>query len=233
MATTEQHRGRQSPPRVAVAAQFRLVVETVGRSLVSSARIVPIPLEDCARGAACDAVLRAKASLAVVVLAVGDTLDVHGLVADLAARGQLVVVVGQLGGNEGSADLLEAGAIAALEAGGVAEVRELVARIASSPGVVAPARRAAAPAASALLTVEQRARRNLGRLTPAEARILWRLMHGSTVAEIAEAHVVSVATVRSQIRALLTKLETGSQLAAVALAWRVGWVPTGAAASAA
>lgn len=50
-------------------------------------------------------------------------------------------------------------------------------------------------------------------------------MHGSSVAEIAQAHVVSVETVRSQIRALLAKLEAGSQLAAVALAWRVGWTP--------
>jgi hypothetical protein len=39
--------------------------------------------------------------------------------------------------------------------------------------------------------------------------------------------------VRSQIRALLTKLEASSQLAAVALAWQVAWTPSPAALQAA
>ncbi len=38
--------------------------------------------------------------------------------------------------------------------------------------------------------------------------------------------MVSEATVRSQIRSVLTKLGVNSQLEAVALAWRMGWVPT-------
>lgn len=228
MTATRQRESRHGPPRVAVTGQFRLVVETVGRSLASSARIVPIPLETCSTSGACDAVLRAKAELVVIVLADGDAVDVHGMVADLAARGQPVAVVGQLGGAEASADLAVAGAVATVDTAGVAEVRELIERTAGKPGVPAPRGAADTRAPSSQVTAERRARRNLGRLTPAEARILWRLMHGSSVAEIAEAHVVSVETVRSQIRALLTKLEAGSQLAAVALAWRAGWSPVAA-----
>ena len=44
-----------------------------------------------------------------------------------------------------------------------------------------------------------------------------------SAAEIAEQRVVSLATVRSQIRAILRKLEVTSQLAAVAMAHRAGW----------
>ena len=236
MSTTgqqAQHGSRRCPPRVAVTGQFRLVVETIGRSLAPAARIMTVPLEGCSMSGACDAVLRTKAALVVVVLAERDTVDVHGLVADLAARGQLVVVVGQLGDAESSAELASAGALETVAAGGLSAVRELIARMAETPGIAAPRPTTSAAAVDGALTAERRARRNLGRLTPAEARILWRLMHGSSVTEIARAHVVSVETVRSQIRALLTKLEAGSQLAAVALAWQVGWTPTTSAVPAA
>ncbi len=49
------------------------------------------------------------------------------------------------------------------------------------------------------------------------------LVQGSNVARIAEANVVSEATVRSQVRAILVKLDVGSQLEAVARAHRCGW----------
>jgi DNA-binding NarL/FixJ family response regulator len=61
------------------------------------------------------------------------------------------------------------------------------------------------------------------RLTPREAAVLAELMRGRSAAEIAEVFVVSLATVRSQIRAILQKLDVSSQLAAVAIAHRVGW----------
>ena len=48
-------------------------------------------------------------------------------------------------------------------------------------------------------------------------------MNGLSAAEIAEQRVVSLATVRSQIRAILQKLDVTSQLAAVAMAHRAGW----------
>lgn len=50
-------------------------------------------------------------------------------------------------------------------------------------------------------------------------------MAGRTVREIAIDGVVSEATVRTQVKAILAKLEVTSQLAAVGLAHRVGWRP--------
>jgi DNA-binding NarL/FixJ family response regulator len=60
--------------------------------------------------------------------------------------------------------------------------------------------------------------RLLDRLTTREREVLDRLAAGQRAAKVAEEFVVSVATVRSQIRSILAKLEVGSQLEAVALA---------------
>ncbi|MGH4026075.1 MAG: LuxR C-terminal-related transcriptional regulator [Pseudonocardiaceae bacterium] len=58
------------------------------------------------------------------------------------------------------------------------------------------------------------------RLTRREREVLERLAEGKRATGIAEEFVVSVATVRSQIRSILAKLEVSSQLEAVALARR-------------
>jgi DNA-binding NarL/FixJ family response regulator len=63
------------------------------------------------------------------------------------------------------------------------------------------------------------------RLTIREREVLACLVDGQSAEEIAETHYVSLTTVRSQIRAVLQKLEVRSQLAAVAHANRVGWKP--------
>jgi DNA-binding NarL/FixJ family response regulator len=60
-------------------------------------------------------------------------------------------------------------------------------------------------------------------LTPREAAVLTRLMAGESAEGIAAASFVAVATVRTQIRAVLAKLDVNSQLAAVAAAHRAVW----------
>ena len=64
-----------------------------------------------------------------------------------------------------------------------------------------------------------------GALSPREQAVLARLLDGESAETIAERTYVSVATVRSHIRAILLKLGVNSQLAAVALARRSGWSP--------
>lgn len=68
-------------------------------------------------------------------------------------------------------------------------------------------------------------RRRLALLTPREEAVLGELMHGRTVRDIAATSVVSEATVRTQVKAILAKLEVSSQLAAVGLANSAGWHP--------
>lgn len=65
------------------------------------------------------------------------------------------------------------------------------------------------------------------RLTSREQQVLAGLMEGTSAEKIAEDSFVSVATVRSQIRAVLLKLDVNSQLAAVALARKNNWSPPG------
>jgi len=60
-------------------------------------------------------------------------------------------------------------------------------------------------------------------LTPKESLVLDELAHGKSVESIASEWVVSEATVRTQVRGVLTKLDVRSQLAAVAKARAAGW----------
>jgi two-component system, NarL family, nitrate/nitrite response regulator NarL len=68
-------------------------------------------------------------------------------------------------------------------------------------------------------------RDRLALLTHREREVLAHLMAGRTVREIAALGVVSEATVRTQVKAILAKLEVTSQLAAVGMAHHVGWQP--------
>lgn len=70
---------------------------------------------------------------------------------------------------------------------------------------------------------EASARRPFERLSARECAVLHQLCRGESVTSIAQGSVVSVATVRSQVRAILTKLGVRSQLEAVALANTSGW----------
>ncbi|WP_341229423.1 response regulator transcription factor [Nocardioides salarius] len=65
----------------------------------------------------------------------------------------------------------------------------------------------------------------LERLTRRERQVLGMLMLGRTVREIAALDVVSEATVRTQVKSILGKLEVSSQLAAVGLAHQLRWEP--------
>lgn len=83
--------------------------------------------------------------------------------------------------------------------------------------LVACARRESAAAHDIRVRLEQ--------LTPREAEVLRELMDGHQVGEIARMWFVSETTVRTQVKAILAKLEVRSQLAAVGLAHRAGWQP--------
>ena len=75
---------------------------------------------------------------------------------------------------------------------------------------------------------EQRRRAPFWALSDVEGEVLTLMTRGKHAEEIAAQRVVSVATVRSQIRAVLRKLGVNSQLAAVVLAERAGWPFEGA-----
>ena len=71
----------------------------------------------------------------------------------------------------------------------------------------------------ALLEVRER----LEQLTNRERVVLGHLMKGRAVRQIAGLSTVSEATVRTQVKSILAKLEVSSQLAAVGMAHEIGW----------
>jgi DNA-binding NarL/FixJ family response regulator len=98
---------------------------------------------------------------------------------------------------------------------------ETVVRAAAGQPLLAAAERARFLAlARTAGQVAQLERERWQRLTPREREVVSRIVAGRRPAVIAKEFVVSVATVRSQIRSILAKLEVGSQLEVAALVRR-------------
>ena len=68
-------------------------------------------------------------------------------------------------------------------------------------------------------------RERFERLSARESVVLEHIRNGLTVSEIAALDFVSPATVRTQVKSILAKLEVTSQLAAVGAAHRLDWRP--------
>lgn len=151
----------------------------------------------------------------------------EALVPDLVQLGARVVVV------SGSSDVLRLGTCLELGASGVLsksrpfdDVLTAVQNAASGDVVMPDAERQDLLAAMRRSRTDQRSRLEpFERLTAREAEVLGLLMQGRAAEAIAQHFVVSEATVRTQIRGVLSKLGVSSQLAAVAEAHRVGWTP--------
>lgn len=179
------------------------------------------------RAAVVAALQRARTGLVVLDLDLGQDaggadLDGIALVPVVRAAGWTALLL------TGSTDRARiAAAVAAGALGWLAknlpfdDVVATVADAAAGRAVFDPGRRAELVAEH---HAAQRARGDLdrrwNRLTPRERQVLGRLVDGKRVAEVAREFVVSQATVRTQVRSILAKLEVGSQLEAVALARR-------------
>jgi two-component system, NarL family, nitrate/nitrite response regulator NarL len=220
---------------VAVVERHALVAEAIGLTLAGTFDAIPVPLQSYTTTAAArDAVLRSRADVAVLVLSPGGVVDLLTLVEQLSVHGVSVLVSGDELDRDSAERYLCAGAAAFWHTGGVADVVRAVTREAERRArqpLSGSARPACAPRTSPPALERRddarRTRRDLTNLTPAEARILWALMRGRSADDIARDHVVSIATVRTQIKQVLAKLGAKSQLSAVALAWRVEWTPGG------
>lgn len=154
----------------------------------------------------------------------GNRIDGGSLVRPLQAAGWHVLVL------SGSANPARVGS--ALDAGALAWVP----KNAPFPTLIAAVRQAVAgrPVMSEerkqqfielyrRRTLERReTAEKLARLTQREREVLAALASGKRAQAVADQFVVSLATVRTQIRAVLTKLEVGSQLEAVALYRKAG-----------
>jgi DNA-binding NarL/FixJ family response regulator len=179
-----------------------------------------------------EAFQQSGAEIVLLDLDLGGTVgDGLGLVRPLRDRGGRVLVVSGSCDRPRLASCLEQGAVGILPKSTPYErLVDAVIDIAAGRPVISECDR------HAMLT-ELRAWRSRQRqelapfetLTGRESQVLAALMDGQGCEAIASAWFVSEATVRTQIRGVLTKLGVGSQLAAAAQAQRVGWRPPAAA----
>jgi DNA-binding NarL/FixJ family response regulator len=213
--------------RVAVVEQFALVAETFGLALGdvcdSSAVIVR---SGSATDSVAEEVLRARPDVVFIDSDLGPHVDCWALVEHLARRGLAVLVLTTRAHDEAErGESLRRGAVGALsKADGLAPVvvalKQAIARQPVMDPVVARQLMASAQNAKAADVV---GRRRLADLTQREREILTRLMSGHNATEIARSSFTSEATVRTQIKSILAKLDVCSQVAAVAMAYRCGW----------
>lgn len=155
---------------------------------------------------------------------IGDSLP---LIAPLRAMGAVVVV---LTGEDDPAELgrcVEAGA-AGLGAKNQAldEITALVGAAARGEPLLSESRRQDLMSAARARRGEEDARLGpFSTLTPREQVVLAEMIKGRSAEAVAATSFVSIATVRSQIRAILQKLGVRTQLQAVAMAREARWAP--------
>lgn len=211
--------------RVAIVEDHVLLAQSVGLALRAEGL-------DVARGELTseEALLRSlsvdSSTLVLLDLDLGEPLvDGAHLIPALHAAGGRVLVVTGTTDRLRIAAALEAGAIGYVSKEQPFEVLlEAVMRAVAGERVISECER------HELLgglrrhrTDQQRRLAPFEALTPKETLVLDELTSGKSVESIAHEWFVSEATVRSQVRGVLTKLDVRSQLAAVAKARDVGW----------
>lgn len=167
---------------------------------------------------------RLRPGLVVLDLDLGKDADgrwVNGvdLVTTLCARGWQVLVVSGSVDTPGVAAAIAAGAIGSVPKSSSFEclLETVMTAAARRPVMTEQEHRCWLARHQGYVTAERELSRRLARLSSREREVLEQLAEGHRAADIAEHFVVSLATVRTQIRAILTKLEVSSQLEAVAL----------------
>ncbi len=212
-------------PRVLIAHDDRLLVEALAFVLRSQGHVVATLLGCSARTAL---VRAAEWRPAVVVLGMElrrDASDGLAVVDKLAGQGAAVVAFVEPQAHSLQAACLEAGAAALVAADiPLADFTTVVTRVAAGERLLGSAAR------HAILVRAQQAEHDhrerwaaFESLTCREREVLLAIMGGHNATQIAELTYVSVTTVRTHIRSLLSKLGVSSQLAAVALAVQMGW----------
>jgi DNA-binding NarL/FixJ family response regulator len=161
----------------------------------------------------------------------GVPIDGLDLVGPITATGCRVVVVTGESGDDTWGTAVERGALTVLPKNTELDTLvQVLTAVREGRPVLDEGRRQDLLAAARRTRADAKARLAPFRsLSPREDEVLRSLATGMPAAAIAAAGYVSEATVRTQIRAVLTKLGVTSQLQAVALARRAGWLERTAA----
>ncbi len=149
----------------------------------------------------------------------GRHVDGVDLIHGFRARGWMVLIVSGNDDWSGVAAAIAAGAIGSVPKSGSFGllVRAVVTAAEGAPVMTNAEHRTWLERHRKYLAQVRHLSLRLARLSPREGEVLELLAEGMRAAAIAQHFVVSMPTVRTQIRSILTKLGVGSQLEAVAL----------------
>ncbi len=214
--------------RIAIVDDHALFAESVALTLEHQGYAVRrIDLTDprTTLATVLSATLRTVPRLVLLDLCLGRVGDGTRLVAPLAASGALVVVLTASLSRPEWGECLHRGALAVLlKSSSLTALSSTVRRARDGLALMSVEERTALMEVASRHRTENRdIASRLEHLTRREMEILGALMRGMQVRDIARAGVVSEATVRTQVKTILAKLELTSQLAAVGAAHKVGW----------
>jgi DNA-binding NarL/FixJ family response regulator len=223
----------RSNVRILIIEDHTLFAESLDLALTMEGydvRRLPIPEMGSSQGALLSAVVRLHPRIVLLDLDLGYMGDGVRLIAPIARSGAHVVVVTASSEKGRWGECLRYGARKVLtKARPLNDIMATVRRLNQGlPVMDREEREDLLQAWHKERQEHQELRTRLGRLTAREREVLGHLMEGHTVRDIARISVVSEATVRTQVKSILAKLEVSSQLAAVGLAHTVGWKPPGA-----
>lgn len=220
----------RSQVRIVIVEDHVLFAESLDLALSVEGydvRRVDVPSDGVGAGALVSTLLRLKPRIVLLDLDLGGFGDGVRLISPLAKAGANVVVVTASADRSRWGEALRHGARATLsKSQPLNDILATVRRINAGLPVMTHEQR------EELLRLWHEQRREtqgiqerFAQLTARETQVLGHLMLGHTVHDIAVASVVSEATVRTQVKAILAKLHVSSQLAAVGLAHQIGWRP--------
>jgi two-component system, NarL family, nitrate/nitrite response regulator NarL len=216
--------------RVLIVEDHVLFAESLELALTVEgydARRIPVPTEERGTGALLASIMRLRPRIVLLDLDLGGFGNGMRLIPQLARSGTNVVVVTASSDRSRWGEAVWHGARKVLpKARPLNEILGTVRRINHNQQVMSPEEREDLLGqwhAKWSERAERQAR--FDKLTVRERQVLGELMRGHTVRDVAKASVVSEATVRTQVKSILAKLQVTSQLAAVGLAHDIDWTP--------
>lgn len=214
--------------QILIVEDHRLFAEAVDLALTGEGydvRRIEVPADPGSPGALVAAILKQEPLVVLLDLDLGRFGDGVRLIEPIARAGANVVVVTGSTDIARWGDAVQAGARKVLsKSQPLDDILATVRRIIAGLPVMDREEREELVAESTRMREElHEVRERLEQLTNREGVVLGHLMKGRAVRQIAGLSTVSEATVRTQVKSILAKLEVSSQLAAVGMAHEIGW----------
>jgi DNA-binding NarL/FixJ family response regulator len=222
-------------PRLVIVEEHTAVADVLDAGLWGRYRVRSVIATEQRSVAATVAAARAvRPDVAIVAVRPGPFIDSELVMQGLHAAGIPVVALSAVDLDDDPVHwgrCLLAGALGLLpKSADLSDLTRMLDRVLSDRPTMCPALDTRLREAATRAATDDEcwtARNRLGCLSGRERAVIGKLMAGRCPAEIAREDFVAEATVRTQIKSILAKLEVNSQLGAVAVARLAGWSATG------